>query len=86
MNDKFKDSQILITGAGGSIGGQLLKEIIKLGPRKVILIENSEYNLYKTLEEVNHLKKEIKFETLINYFLISSTNYKKIKIFVSKIK
>ena len=79
LNDKFKDSQILITGAGGSIGGQLLKEIIKLGPRKVILIENSEYNLYKTLEEVNHLKKEIKFKTLINYFLISSTNYKKIK-------
>ena len=83
MNDKFKDSQILITGAGGSIS-QLLKEIIKLGPRKVILIENSEYNLYKTLEEVNHLKKEIKFETLINYFLISSTNYKKIKYLCRK--
>ena len=63
---------------GGSIGSELVKEILKLNPKKILLVENSEYNLYKLLEDLSLLKSEIKYDTEITYFLVSVTNYKKI--------
>ncbi len=43
----IKDKNVLVTGAGGSIGSELCNQILKYGPRKLILFELHEYNLYK---------------------------------------
>ena len=43
---------ICITGAGGSIGSELCNEIIKLSPKKVILLERNEPSLYKIEQEL----------------------------------
>ena len=47
---------ILVTGAGGSIGGELCRQIIKFNPKKLILIEISEYALYSIHTELDQLK------------------------------
>ncbi len=43
---------ILITGAGGSIGSELVRQCIRFNARKLILLDHSEYNLYKIEQEV----------------------------------
>ena len=54
---KFKN--ILITGAGGSIGGELSRQILNLRPKKVILLEQNEPSLYSIYEE---LKDKFEFD------------------------
>jgi len=39
--------RVMITGAGGSIGSELSRQVTGLSPSKIILVENSEYNLYR---------------------------------------
>ena len=53
---------ILVTGAGGSIGSSLCLEISKLNPKKLLLLDQSEYNLYNitnTLENLNPSMKNV---------------------------
>ena len=49
---------ILITGAGGSIGSELSRQIFKLNPKQIILLDHSELNLYnihnQLKEYINH--------------------------------
>ena len=43
---------VMVTGAGGSIGGELCRQIMATGPRKLILVEMTEYALYKIEQEI----------------------------------
>jgi FlaA1/EpsC-like NDP-sugar epimerase len=47
---------IMVTGAGGSIGSELCRQILFLGPQKLILFERNEYNLYQIDNELAKLK------------------------------
>ena len=49
----IKDKIILITGAGGSIGSEIVRQCIKFGAKKLILVDHSEYNLYKIEQEIS---------------------------------
>jgi FlaA1/EpsC-like NDP-sugar epimerase len=45
------DRVVMVTGAGGSIGSELCREILKHQPRKLVLLELNEYALYQVSQE-----------------------------------
>jgi UDP-N-acetyl-D-glucosamine 4,6-dehydratase len=46
----------LITGAGGSIGSEIVRQCAKFGAAKLILLDHSEYNLYQIEQEISGQK------------------------------
>lgn len=42
----IENCRVVVTGAGGSIGGELTLQVAALKPAEIVLIESSEYNLY----------------------------------------
>jgi len=48
---------VMVTGAGGSIGSELCRQIAKQKPKELILFELNEHNLYKIHQELEELSK-----------------------------
>jgi len=53
LSQDIQGKNILVTGAGGSIGSELCREIVKLSPKRLILFEISEFALYELERELS---------------------------------
>ncbi len=65
LNKNINSKTILVTGAGGSIGSELCRQIIRLKPNKLLLLELNEFALYKIYEELTVINKNLKIISLL---------------------
>jgi FlaA1/EpsC-like NDP-sugar epimerase len=59
LHRNITDKVVMVTGAGGSIGSELCRQIVQLKPKKLVLFELSEFNLYQLEMELNELDIEV---------------------------
>lgn len=82
----IKDKVVMVTGAGGSIGSELCRQILKQQPKALVLFELSEYALYAIHSELQKLAKNMQQErqlptvTPLHVHLGSVTNQKIIEL------
>ncbi len=76
LNKNINKKIVLVTGAGGSIGSELCRQIIKLNPKKLLLLELNEFALYKIYEELTTYDKNQKIISL----LVDSQDQAKLEI------
>ncbi|PTP92689.1 nucleoside-diphosphate sugar epimerase/dehydratase [Vibrio splendidus] len=65
LTKNIHEKNVMVTGAGGSIGSELCRQIMAQKPKTLILFELNEYNLYKIEQELNATKKNLKSKTKI---------------------
>lgn len=64
---------VMITGAGGSIGSELSRQVKIFGARQIILLDNCEYNLYAINEDLNHHNSICVMQDIKNRELLAQT-------------
>jgi FlaA1/EpsC-like NDP-sugar epimerase len=57
ISKKLKGKTILVTGAGGSIGSEICRQICKFGPKKIVLLGHGENSIYQIDMELKNLYK-----------------------------
>ena len=65
MGPSIKGKIICVTGAGGSIGSELSKKILNLKPACLLLLDNSEANLYKIHKEITNNYPKISIKPIL---------------------
>jgi len=51
--------RVMITGAGGTIGGELARQIATFAPARLVLFDNAEFNLYRIDAELAEARPEV---------------------------
>jgi FlaA1/EpsC-like NDP-sugar epimerase len=57
MGKNIAGKIVMVTGAGGSIGSELCRQIVRLQPLELVLFENNEYSLYALEKELEQMRE-----------------------------
>jgi FlaA1/EpsC-like NDP-sugar epimerase len=69
LSKNIQDRAVLVTGAGGSIGSELCRQILALGPKRLILVDHSEFNLYAIDQDLQQRRADLESDSEIQAFL-----------------
>jgi FlaA1/EpsC-like NDP-sugar epimerase len=65
LSKNITSKVVLVTGAGGSVGSELTRQIVKQNPQKLLLLELNEFALYKIYEELKIANQNLKIIPLL---------------------
>jgi FlaA1/EpsC-like NDP-sugar epimerase len=82
LQELIEGGAILVTGAGGSIGSELCRQILKYQPSKLVCVDMSEFSLYKVEQEFSNIDAHNKTEII--YITADVKNSKRVKSLLGK--
>ncbi|MBL8643645.1 MAG: polysaccharide biosynthesis protein [Rhodospirillaceae bacterium] len=65
MANLIRGRRVLITGAGGSIGSELVRQIVAIGPNHLALLDHGEFNLYTIDREIRDWRPNQSMSTIL---------------------
>jgi len=74
---------VMITGAGGSIGSELCRQIISLQVKHLVLFDSSEYALYQVEQELIEIQRQFENRVSTTAVLGNIQNYSRVKQIIS---
>ncbi len=80
LSDMITDNTVLVSGAAGSIGSELCRQVLAYDPKKLVCIDISEYALYTLQQEFSqrqldtqilYIVADVKNKTRMNHVLLT---------------
>jgi FlaA1/EpsC-like NDP-sugar epimerase len=65
LHDLLSGKIVMVTGAGGSIGSEICRQIARFSPARLVLFESSEYALYTIEQELKQIFPALHFVSLV---------------------
>jgi len=59
IGDAVTGRSLLVTGAGGSIGSEICRQVVHAAPRKLVLFDHSEFSLYTTEQQIDEALQQL---------------------------
>lgn len=79
ISRNIRGKVVCVTGAGGSIGSELCRQILAVKPAKLLLLDHGEYNLYSTHAELERKLAEMGLDTELIPLLGSVRDFERIR-------
>jgi FlaA1/EpsC-like NDP-sugar epimerase len=65
INKNIKEKVVMVTGAGGSIGAEISRQVLVNNPKLLILFDLSEFSLYSIKQELLERKSKVRIESIL---------------------
>lgn len=70
MTKHVRNKVVMVTGAGGSIGQELCRQIVQEAPKTLLLVELSEYSLYQVQQSLEAVLKTLRPSSVVDVELV----------------